>query len=119
MFAAFYGDWHGRLFRRKVLTVLVFFLSAGILLGSSISGFAKAKRPREASYKYYTSIVVEKGDTLWSIAVENLTPEYGRIEDYILEVRRLNHLFGDGICAGEYLTIPRYSEGNTDSAFTE
>ncbi len=107
MFAAFYGDWYGRLFRRKVLTVLVFFLSAGILLGSSISGFAKAKRPREASYKYYTSIVVEKGDTLWSIAVENLTPEYGRIEDYILEVRRLNHLFGDGICAGEYLTIPR------------
>ena len=61
-------------------------------------------------YKYYTSIVVEKGDTLWDIANQYITPEYGDISEYIGEVKYLNHLRGDEIHAGEYLTIPYYSD---------
>ncbi len=70
---------------------------------------AKA-RELPSGYKYYTSIVVEKGDTLWDIANQYITPEYGDISEYIGEVKYLNHLRGDEIHAGEYLTIPYYSD---------
>lgn len=85
-----------------------FVLAAVIVAGGSISGFAGARREEDTHYKYYTSILVEQGDTLWSIAQENMTPEYERIEEYIGEVRSLNHLCGDYIRAGEYLALPKY-----------
>lgn len=96
-----------RAWRTVVAILLLLFV---IVIGGSISGLARARKAKEDSYKYYTSILIEKGDTLWSIASEHMTPEYDRIEDYICEVRRLNHIFGDGIYAGEYLTIPCYFE---------
>ncbi len=101
-----------KVIQRRILCLLVtaLFIVAAILIGSSISGLAETKSGDKIySYKYYTSIVVEKGDTLWDIASEYMTPEYSTIEDYILEVRSLNHLTGDGIHAGEHLTIPYYS----------
>ena len=61
------------------------------------------------SYKYYTSIQIEKGDTLWSIADTYMTSEYDSIQDYIREIKELNHLGPDDIHAGQYLTIPYYS----------
>ncbi len=60
-------------------------------------------------YKYYTSIPVKKGDTLWGIANEHMTAEYTDIDEYIREIKTLNHLTEDSIHAGEYLTIPYYS----------
>ena len=93
---------------KRIVVTIALLLAAVILAGGSISGFARARREEDASYKYYTSILVENGDTLWSIALENMTPEYEQIEEYISEVRRLNHLCGDNIRAGEYLTLPRY-----------
>ena len=83
---------------------------AVVIIGGSISGLAKARRQEQVSYKYYSSIMIKKGDTLWSIASENMTPEHDRIEEYIEELRNLNHLRGDGINAGEYLAIPCYME---------
>lgn len=79
-----------------------------ILVGSSISGLANPNT-KTASHKYYTSVTIEKGDTLWSIASEYMSPEYDGIEDYIMEVRTINHLYSDGIYAGEYLTVPYYA----------
>ena len=38
-----------------------------------------------------------------------MSPEYDGIEDYIMEVRTINHLYSDGIYAGEYLTVPYYA----------
>ncbi len=74
---------------------------------SDISGFS-SDSAKEKSYKYYTSIVIQKGDSLWSIAEEYMTDEYDGIEEYIWEIRRVNHICGDRIYAGQYLAIPRY-----------
>ena len=100
-----------RFVQRKgiVLLITALFIVAAILIGCSISGLAKTSSSSECSYKYYTSITVEQGDTLWSIAGEYMTAEYSHIEDYITEIRELNHLEDDGIYAGECLTIPYYS----------
>lgn len=101
-------------FSKKKVVIPALLLLAGILIRGSVSGFAKSRKAEQNSYKYYTSIAIGNGDTLWSIASEHMTPEYDKIEDYIQEIRSLNHLYGDGICAGEYLTIPRYFEAESD-----
>ena len=85
-------------------------LITAILAVSSIFTMSAKARELPSGYKYYTSIVVEKGDTLWDIANQYITPEYGDISEYIGEVKYLNHLRGDEIHAGEYLTIPYYSD---------
>ncbi len=91
-----------------VLTALI--ILCGVLLGSSIMASGRSTASKDhPSYKYYTSIQIEKGDTLWSIADTYMTSEYDSIQDYIREIKELNHLGPDDIHAGQYLTIPYYS----------
>lgn len=67
----------------------------------------------EASCKYYRSIQIKKGDTLWSIANENIdTGHYNNTVEYIKEVKSINSLASDRIIAGNYIIIPYYSENN-------
>lgn len=103
------GKMHVERFQGKALAA-VLFMMAVILIGGSISGFAKARRTEECAYKYYTSIAIEPGDTLWGIASEYMTSEYDGVDEYIREVRKLNHLSDNGICAGQYLMVPYYSD---------
>lgn len=66
--------------------------------------------PKAPTYKYYTSIRVSSGDTLWDIANEYRTEEYSSISSYISEVREINHLKSNQITDGMYLCVPYYSE---------
>lgn len=63
----------------------------------------------EARYKYYTSIQLHSGDTLWSIAETYMTDEYEDIYEYIDEVMEINHLGSDYLQAGSKLCVPYYS----------
>ncbi len=64
----------------------------------------------DVSYKYYTSVQIEPGDTLWSLADRYADREhYVSQEQYITEVMNMNHLTREDICAGNYLIIPYYS----------
>ena len=55
---------------------------------------------------YYSNVLINSGDTLWDIAKDNYSVEYGDFNDYIDEIRTLNHLNNDIIHAGGYLVIP-------------
>lgn len=70
---------------------------------------AEAGTSESSRYKYYTSIQVEPGSSLWEIAREYASSEYEDLDDYIREVRQINHLDQDTIYAGSYLCIPYYS----------
>jgi LysM repeat protein len=59
--------------------------------------------------KYVMSIQIEKGDTLWGIAKENITSHYESIDEYIDEIMECNSLTSDVIHEGQYLIIPYYS----------
>jgi hypothetical protein len=87
-------------------TVFVLALFVNFFLPQSIH--AKAD-PVETTQKYYTSIRIEDGDTLWNIASRNMTDEYTDITAYMDEVCIINHITRDEIHAGEYLTIPYYA----------
>ena len=95
-----------RKFLMSIMTVcLVIIFSIGI------NGFlSNAKNNTDqVSYKYYTSITVSSEDTLWSIAEKYMDMEHYRsINDYIQEVKAMNHLQSDVITYGKHLIIPYY-----------
>lgn len=60
--------------------------------------------------KFFTSIEVQEGDTLWSIAGEYMSAEYNNRREFIKEVQQMNHITGSVICTGSLLLIPYYGE---------
>ena len=65
------------------------------------------------SRKQYISILINPGDSLWSIACEYADCHYSNIHEYIDEVMFINGLTSDLINAGCYLLVPHYIDGNT------
>lgn len=82
-----------------------------VLLGTSV---ASAKDMNTTKTKYYTSITIENGDTLWSIAEKYMYDEYDSVEEYVNDLIRINGLNGDTLYAGNNLVIV-YCGDNTIS----
>lgn len=61
--------------------------------------------PGSKTQKYYKSIQLQAGDTLWDIAKEHMNQDYDSVFDYIDEVKEINNLDDDEIHEGQYLTI--------------
>jgi cell division protein YceG involved in septum cleavage len=95
--------------KRFIVFSGVLILSIMILLGTSIHAFAGSKNEPQPVYKYYTSVRVEKGDTLWSVADKYMDATQTDKASYIQEISELNHLSDDEIRAGEYLVVAYYS----------
>lgn len=97
--------------RRKNIIMLVMAVCLAISLSFSIGSFLSNAKDCNAQteYKYYASIPVEKGDTLWSIAEAHMGVQYNSVDDYIEELCQINSLDGESITAGMYLVVPYYS----------
>lgn len=88
-----------------VAAVFIFLL--GFFMGANNMNQVEARDYREAQ-KYYTSVEVEAGDTLWSIADEYMTAEYDSRDEFMNEVRQMNHITGSGIRCGSTILVPYY-----------
>ncbi|MFA9377192.1 MAG: LysM peptidoglycan-binding domain-containing protein [Lachnotalea sp.] len=91
-----------------VVMTLCLTIAVIVTCGSFIS-IAKNNTQDSVTYKYYTSIQIHSGDTLWDLSKDYISTEYNSIYDYINEVKRLNSLQSDNIKEGQYLTVPYYS----------
>lgn len=91
-----------------VILSLVLILTISLLF---ISFSTKANdMEHQPSYKYYKSIEISKGDTLWSIANDNFdSAHYKDINEYVSEVKKLNSLTSDNIVAGNHVVVPYYA----------
>ena len=61
--------------------------------------------------KYYKSIEIQEGDSLWTIATNYMSEEYDSIYTYLNEILLINDISMasiDHIEAGDYLTIAYY-----------
>lgn len=93
--------------RKKILIVAVL-----VFVFAVLSNFTKPEYSSEAettNEKYYKSITIEYGDTLYDIAKEHITEEYKDINEYISEVKSINQLSSDKITAGCCIVIPYYA----------
>lgn len=84
-----------------------------IMMISVMAGFkanAQDKKIPDGVYKYYRTIEVSDGDTLWSIADEYADFSYVSKDEYINEIKKINSISGDTIHSGNYLTVSYYSE---------
>lgn len=70
---------------------------------------AMAADDQPASVKTVTSVYIQPGDSLWSIAETFYTQECGDFQDYIEEIKRSNRLKDDTIHAGAYIIVPYYT----------
>lgn len=88
-----------------VIVIAVVILS--IIFGSKFA-YADSSDPGMTSQKYFKSITIESGDTLTSIASENISSEYKNVQQYINEVKRMNYMLDDEINVGDSLIVPYY-----------
>ena len=77
-----------RMCRLVIGFILIILLSSGMFAMKSFAG----NSIKPASYKYYTSIEVLRGDTLNSIAAEYMENGFSSKERYIAEIANINHL---------------------------
>lgn len=96
-----------RMIRRRLLVFLVV-LGISLVAVTAFSGAEKTSAKTDRT-KMLTSVYVQEGDSLWSIAEEYYTPEFGSIREYVKEIRNTNGLSGDKILYGYTLLIPYYN----------
>jgi len=80
-----------------------------VFSGGMIVEARERKAAQQTWYKYYTTIEVEAGDSLWNIAGRYMEGQSCTREEYIRELCRINHLRGDSIQTGQVLTVAYYS----------
>ena len=89
---------------------LVFIAVFGILSAAAagcVHTYASAASSKPANRVRYESILIQNGDTLWSIAETNCgSSRASDIQSYVQELQRMNHLFdATELRAGAYLII--------------
>lgn len=98
------------LFRYFTDRALIFFL---ILFLAILSLFfvtrAMASEKDGVPVKTVTSVCIQPGDSIWSIAEDFYTPECGKFLDYVAEIKRSNGLRGDSIHVGAYIIVPYFT----------
>lgn len=88
--------------------LLILIMCMSILLGSNFADAHGNAQEAPVEHKYYKSIKINSGDTLWGIAEEYMNDEYNSINDYIEEVKQINGLDSDDIHDSRFLTVAYY-----------
>jgi len=96
--------------KKALAIVILVFISLGILLGTSINALASSKADVASYNKYYKSVRIEAGDTLWTIADEYIADLNIDKQEYIAEICSLNDICEDEIHAGDYVVVAYYSQ---------
>ena len=94
--------------KRLFLAVMAAVIVAGLSTFAGTESVDAHDTQEEVLVKYYKSIEITEGDTLWSIAKENMTEDYSSVYEYIDEVMEMNNLESDQIHEGQYLTVAYY-----------
>ena len=106
--------------QRELLEKRPFFITGAVLIISLLSvcfflyfGDRVVKAQESANDIQYKVVEIKNGDSLWSIAKENMdnTNDSGfiNIYQYIHEIKRCNNMKSNQINAGCYLMVPYYN----------
>ena len=103
-----------RQLRRRIVTFVV--MSSVIIFIALFLSFSFLSDAKDTSnhkeYRYYSSVTVKAGDSVWSIAESNLDRmHYNNVESYVRDIASVNKISADSkLTAGTSLIIPYYSD---------
>lgn len=97
--------------RRKCLNTMGMISAVLCMVMICTVSYDSIKSKANSSFKYYTSVTVGAGESLWELADDFIDYDYYKNKNaYISEVQRINHLEDEGsITAGQVLILPYYS----------
>lgn len=97
--------------RRRCMTALGIVLATLCVVCFCSMSYGALKSKASSGFKYYTSVTVAAGETLWELADSYVDYDYYKNKNsYIAEVQQINHLDEQGsITAGQVLILPYYS----------
>lgn len=99
-------DMKGRKLYKGILVLFAgFFITAVAALSFGTIFSSAHEAENNVQYKYYKSIEIQSGDTLWEIAEETMTSEYDSVSEYVDALKEMNGLASDEIQSGQYLMI--------------
>ncbi|SDA65113.1 LysM domain-containing protein [Butyrivibrio sp. INlla18] len=103
-----------RIVRRQYITIsLIVSILLFVMMFLKLSVMSDAQSDTfEPEYKYYKTVTVYSGDTLWDIASNNYNSgKYSDMNSYINEILSINSISdADQVKAGESLIIPYFSK---------
>lgn len=103
-YAVSFFEGSSKLFQKDLLIKLSLII---VLIISGLTVVGNAFADTTTLIKEEKSVVVEPGDTLWSIALKN-KPSDMKTTVYIKGIQRSSGLAGSQIKAGDILTLPNY-----------
>ena len=95
--------------KKRFILVLITMICLTMFSGGILAYAKERESTHTTYYKYYTTIRVESGDTLWDIADRYLSEQTGSHQDYIREVMKMNGMKSTEIRTGDSLTVFYYS----------
>ena len=97
--------------KKRLITVIIIlalvFIMVFVFGGTKVSADTNL---RVNERKYFTSYVVQSGDTLWDIAGNYMTKEYRDRNEYIKEVALSNQMESYDIRPGQLILLPYYAD---------
>ena len=93
--------------RKLTLLTVVLLLGVHVCGLMMVNAFAD-ESPAPARQACYTSIQIQPGDSLWSIASRYAEGSPMDTRQYVRELMRMNRLADETIHAGNYLTVVYY-----------
>lgn len=88
----------------------VLILCFSIIAGSRLADAHDDSRGAGNGQKYFKSIEIQSGDTLWDIASEYTNGDNQQIRQYVGELMKINGLATDAIQEGQHLTVVYYGK---------
>lgn len=90
--------------RRCMIVVAGMFLFVFMFFGRTVF-VSMAEEESRYMPRYYKSIQIQEGDSLWGIAQEYCEDGQMSPQEYVEELKFVNQLHQDTIHAGQYLTV--------------
>lgn len=93
--------------RLLVLCIAAVFIVFGAcaVFGNFLSSAHSSRSDNPVNFKYYKSVEIQPGDTLWDIAETYITEDYDSVSDYVEALKEMNSLSTDNIQAGQSLLV--------------
>ncbi|RGY95266.1 LysM peptidoglycan-binding domain-containing protein [Clostridium sp. AM58-1XD] len=95
--------------KRLLWLLTVITITSSVFFGHSIFN-AMAGEEQGRFSRYYKSIQIKDGDSLWSIAGEYRENSRMSTDEYVDELRSMNRLKNDTIHTGQYLTVVYFED---------